>query len=891
MKQEMEKAYNAANYENEIYEKWEMSGFFNPDNLDLAKDAPNYSIVMPPPNVTGDLHIGHVAMLAYQDSLIRFYRMQGYRSVWIPGTDHAAIATQTKVEKKLQQEEGKSRYEYSREEFLEKVKQFAQESHNNIVNQIKKMGSSCDWEREAYTLDRVRTKTVRQVFKMMHEDGLIYQGERIVNWCPRCHSTLADDEAEYKQQKSKLYFLKYTPDLPITIATTRPETKLGDTAIAVHPDDNRYQDYIGKTFKVNFLGILLKLKVIADKGIDPEFGTGALGVTPAHSVADWEFAENNDLDIVKVINEDGKIRNGFGEFSGKDVEQARKIIVDKLRSEKLLEKEEEIENNISLCYRCDTPIEPLPSLQWFINVNKKIPKFGKTIKKLCQDAVNKGVFGREPIRIIPQRFEKHYFNWIDNLRDWCISRQIWYGHQIPVWYRGDERYIGVEEPQEEGWEQDKDTLDTWFSSGLWTFSTLASDPNQIIQEGNNIIIDNKDFNNFHPTNVLETGYDILFFWVARMIIMTTYAVGDIPFYDVYLHGLILDGQGKKMSKSKGNVINPLNMIDKHGTDAVRFSLMIGSTPGHDSCLSDEKIAGFSKFVNKLWNISRFILNKIDQNTSGSLEGYSSEDFTLADKWILKKFNELFKEVTKDLEKYKFSQAGEKLKRYTWEELADWYLEITKFEDKGPKNDILLYILNNLLKMWHPFIPFVTEAIWQKYNESLLISEKWVKNVTILSNDDLEKADDFEIVQDVISAIRNARAENNVDPGRRLEMIIGADKYMDIIKDNQILVQNMRTGINNLIIREKVEKQAQAIYTVTGKIEIYLLGAIDKDKEKERISKEISNLEKQKKNTQQKLDSKEFINKAPEQVVNKEKQKLENVKTELENLAGQLRQFG
>jgi valyl-tRNA synthetase len=594
--------------------------------------------------------------------------------------------------------------------------------------------------------------------------------------------------------------------------------------------------------------------------------------------------------MVKVIDEDGNIRDGFGEFSGKTVDQARKEIVNKLKNNDLLEREEEIENNISLCYRCDTPIEPLPSLQWFIAVNKQVPKFGKSIKELCQEAVGKGVFGRDPIRIIPQRFEKQYFNWIDNLRDWCISRQIWYGHQVPVWYKGEEKYVGVEEPREDGWRQDEDTLDTWFSSGLWTFSTLASDPDQITQKEGKIVINNEDFNNFHPTNVLETAYDILFFWVARMIIMTTYAVEDIPFYDVYLHGLVLDDKGKKMSKSKGNVVDPLDMIADHGTDATRLALMMGASPGHDLCLGDEKVAGFKKFVNKLWNISRFILSREDIETGGDIKGHSSQEFTQADKWILKKFNELTTDVTRDLEQYKFSQAGEKLKQYSWTELADWYLEITKFESRGPKNDILMHILNNLLKMWHPFIPFVTEAIWQKYNDSLLISENWVENDIILNKDDIAEAENFEIVRDVISAIRNARSENNVDPGRKVEAVIGADQYRDILNDNKALIKGMRTGIGDLTIRERAERHPGAIYTVAGKVEIYLLGAVDTEKEKKRMAKEISDLEKQKDSTEQKLNNKEFVNKAPEQVVNKEKEKLEDVKTELENLKKQLKEI-
>jgi valyl-tRNA synthetase len=891
MKTEMEKNYDPSQYEDYIYNKWENSGYFNPDNLNLPEDAPGYSIVMPPPNVTGHLHMGHASMLAYQDNLIRFYRMRGYRTVWIPGTDHAAIATQAKVEKKILEEEGLTRHDLGREKFLQRVEQFASDSHDNIVNQVRKMGSSCDWSREAYTLDEIRTKTVRLIFKAMYEDGLIYQGERIVNWCPGCHSTLSDDEVEYHSQQAKLYTFKYSHDFPIEIATTRPETKLGDTAVAVHPDDERYKDYIGQTFKVEFLGIPLNIKVIADKTIDSDFGTGALGVTPAHSQADWELAEKHGLEMTRVIDKDGRIREGFGEFSDLTTEEAKKAIAEKLESFGLLKKEEDLENNISACYRCDTPIEPIPSVQWFLGVNRQIPKLGRSIKELCQEAVKKGVFGRDKIRIIPERFEKHYFHWIDNLRDWCISRQIWYGHRVPVWYRGEEKYAGVEEPSEDGWEQDKDTLDTWFSSGLWTFSTMASRPEDVKFKDGKIVIDNEDFKHFHPTGVLETGYDILFFWVARMIIMTTYAVEDIPFYDVYLQGLIRDGQGKKMSKSKGNVLDPLEVIQKHGADAVRLSLLIGSTPGQDLCLGDEKVAGFQKFVNKLWNISRFILSKADPDATGDLKDFSSKDLTLADKWILKKFNELVEGVTEDLKRYRFSRAGEKLKHYTWEELADWYLEITKFEDKGPKNEILLYILNNLLKMWHPFIPFVTETIWQKYNDSLLISENWAESAIILNKEDEGQAEEFEAVRSVIGAIRNVRAENNIEPGKKLDVVIGAGEHINVLQDNRILIENMRTGVKELQIEKEAEKQSDAVYVAAGEMEIYLLGAVDKDKEQERMNKEVTELEKWKENIEQRLNNKEFVNKAPEQVVNKEKEKLEEINTELSNLKSRLENLG
>jgi len=615
MNKELEKTYNPAQCEDEIYKKWEESGVFNPDNLNLEEDAKNYCITIPPPNVTGVLHAGHAAMLALEDILIRYHRMRGERTLWVPGTDHASIATQTKVEKIIK-EEGTNRHEMGRDKFLERLREFAQDSHDTIAGQIRKMGSSCDWSREAYTLDETRNKAVRSVFKMMYDDGLIYRGERVVNWCPRCHSTLADDEVEYREQKAKFYTFKYSVDFPISISTTRPETKLADTAVAVNPKDERYKKYIGQDFQVNFCGQKLNIKVIADREIDMEFGTGALGVTPAHSMTDWQMAENNDLEIKKVISEEAEILDGFGEYSGLNVKEARSRVVEYLKKEGLLEKEEEIDNKLSVCYRCDTAIEPLPSLQWFVDVNKKIAKHGKSLKELSTDAVRNGVFGRDKINIYPERFESNYFHWMDNLRDWCISRQILFGHQVPVWKKGEgdneEVYVGIEAPEGDNWVQETDTLDTWFSSGLWTFSTLASTPEQIKIEDGKLIIDTEDFKNFHPTQVLETGYDILFFWVARMILMTTYAVEDIPFQDVYLHGLLLDEKGKKMSKSKGNTINPLDLIEQYGTDATRLSLVIGSTPGQDMRLAEDKAGGFRNLVNKLWNVSRYILQSVDE---------------------------------------------------------------------------------------------------------------------------------------------------------------------------------------------------------------------------------------------------------------------------------------
>jgi valyl-tRNA synthetase len=918
MKKEIPKAYEPAKYEDEIYKKWEELDAFNPDKLKLSKNAESYTISMPPPNVTGTLHMGHAVMLAIEDILTRYHRMKGERTLWVPGTDHAAIATQTKVEKILK-EEGVDRHKLGREKFLARVNKFAQESHDTIVNQVKKMGSSCDWSREAYTLDEIRTRAVRTVFKMMYDDCLIYRGERIVNWCPRCHSTLADDEVEYKAQKAKLYTFKYDKNFPIAISTTRPETKLGDTAVAVNPKDEHYKEYVGKELTADFCEVKLKIKIIADKEVDMKFGTGAVGVTPAHSIADWKMAENHKLEIIKVIDEDGNIRAGFGEYSGKNVFQARKIIVEKLRKNNLIAKEEEIDNNLSLCYRCDTPIEPLPSLQWFIDVNKKIPRYKKSLKELSIEAVKKGVFGREKINIIPERFEKNYFHWMDNLRDWCISRQIWFGHQVPVWYKShntqhtclparqvthnkkEEIYVGIEAPEGEGWEQDHDTLDTWFSSGLWTFSTLAKKAEDIKIKDGKLFIEGEDFKNFHPTAVLETGYDILFFWVARMIIMTTYAVGDIPFQDVYLHGLVRDEKGKKMSKSLGNVIDPLDMIKKYGTDATRLSLVVGMTPGNDMNLSEEKVAGFRNFANKLWNIARYIIGNYKlQITNYKLD---EEKLTEADKWILDNFKSVIVFVSEKLNNYEFSAAGEILKSFTWDDFADWYLEASKFEKNREKGEILFYILENLLKLWHPFMPFVTEVIWSSVAEAMedkqrirnmLIIEEWPTKVPLIKARFASKARrgvrgvNFELIKNIITAIRNARAKNKVEPSKKIKAVIYAGKKKELVESQAHLIKNLRTGISELEILNKGPKIDKAIYAAVGEIEIYLLGAIDEEKEKERIKKEIESLEKIIKITEVKLSNKEFTERAPEKVVNIEKERLASAQSELKKLKEQVK---
>lgn len=714
------KPYNPKDTEDKIYKLWEDSGFFNPDvciekNFTEANAEP-FSMVLPPPNVTGTLHFGHTSPLTIEDIMVRFARMQGKRTLWVPGTDHAAIATQSKVEKILEKEEGKRKTDLGREEFLKRVNEFAQKSHDTIINQSKKMGASLDWSREAFTLDEKRNFAVRTAFKKMYDDGIIYRGHRIVNWDPKGQTVISDDEIIYEERKAKFYTFKYSKDFPISISTTRPETKVGDTAVAVHPDDPRYKDLVGKTFNVeDFCGVPLEIKIIADKEVDKDFGTGALGVTPAHSQIDADIAQRHNLPIKQVINEMARMTVGDERLKDKKVAEARETVVKWLKENNLLEKEEEVVQNVSTAERTGGIIEPLPKLQWFINVNKPIKdRKNKTLKELMIESVRS-----QKINIIPDRFEKVYYNWIENLHDWCISRQIWYGHQIPVWYKGEEIYCGLEAPKEEDWIQDEDTLDTWFSSGLWTFSTLGWPD-----------LNNVDLKNYHPTNVLETGYDILFFWVARMILMSTYLLGDVPFKTVYLHGLVRDAQGRKMSKSLGNGLDPIEVIEKYGADAVRMSLIIGTGPGNDSKMSEDKIRAYKNYANKLWNIARFVLSNTENIKSNILfNNYSKKDLEM-----LKEQEEFLKEITREMEEYKFYLVGEKIYQYTWAKFADVILEESKkiFENGTPEEILsrkyfLINTLEKILKILHPFMPFVTEEIWQTMNKDRLIMiERWPK---------------------------------------------------------------------------------------------------------------------------------------------------------------------
>ncbi len=879
---ELSKAYSPGENEMTIYEKWEESGYFNPDNLNLPEDAKPYTIVLPPPNITDKLHLGHSSMLAIEDLLIRYHRMNGYRTLWLPGTDHAAIATQNVVEKKLLKEEKKTRHDLGREKFLEKVWEFLNETQATILKQTRRMGASLDWSREAFTLDKQRQKAVAKMFVDMYKEGAIYQGERIVNWCPRCHSTLADDEVEHQEQKTMFYTFRYWKDFPIAISTTRPETKIGDTAVAVNPKDKRYKKFIGQKFEGEFCGIPLKIKVIADREVDMDFGTGALGVTPAHSMVDWKMAEDNDLEIKKVIDENGKIHDGFGEFSGLTAKEAGKLVVKKLKENNLLEKEEEIDNALSTCYRCDTAIEPLPSKQWFVSVDKKLERLGG--KSLKEKAIE--VAKTKEISFIPNRFEKRYIDWMENLHDWCISRQIWFGHRIPVWYKNDEIYVGTEPPKDiENWTQDPDVLDTWFSSGMWTFSTLGWPDNFKGGEKTG------DLAEFHPTQVLETGYEILTLWVSRMIMMSLFAVGEIPFEDVYLHGMVLDEHGKKMSKSKGNGIDPIDVIEKFGTDAVRLSLLIGNTPGNNLRIGEDKIAGMRNLVNKLWNISRYIettyqiskVNKSDLNTLPN-----NKNLTLADQWILTKFNELTLKVTRDIQGYRFSEAGEKLKEFTWNDLADWYLEISKTENNSDeKTAILQFVLGNLLKLWHPFIPFVTEKLWQelfaKSQDNFLMISSWPKVDTEKENEKIFK--EFSLLQNIISAIRNIRTQYKIAPKQKIEVVIYAHDKLSFLEKQTKLISSLKTGIDKLTMKKSGDKISRAHYEIIDEVEIYvpLQDIIDIPTELKRLEEEIKSTENFIAGISKKLANKSFVKNAPEMVVNKEKEKLTTQENKLKNL--------
>ena len=890
----MSKTYDPKSVEVNIYKFWEESGFFNPDNL----DGDPFSMMMPPPNVTGVLHLGHAMENTLMDIMARYQRMKGKKVLLLPGTDHAAVATQAKVEKILIEKGIKNpRKELGREKLLEEIKKFSEQSKSTILSQIRRMGTSCDWSRLAYTFDDKRSAAVNEVFIKMYKDQLIYRGYRVVNWSVKGQSTCSDDELEYTERPGKMYTFKYSPNFPIPIATTRPETKLGDTAVAVNPNDDRYKKYIGEIFVVeNFAdsGIDLKIRIIADDSVDMDFGTGAVGVTPAHSMVDFEMYEKqnsqgNPIGLIQVIGENGKMNEKSGIYSGLTIKEAREKIMASLIRSGLMEKEEDISQNISTSDRFGDIIEVLPMTQWFVAVNKKIPGKEKTLRELMKEAVATGLNNdsRQKIKITPQRFEKTYFNWIDNLRDWCISRQIWWGHRIPVWHCQNEnckKHFTSDTKIEKcpicggKTEQDPDTLDTWFSSGLWTFSTLGWPD------------DTSDLKSFHPTSWMQMGNELLFFWMARMILMSAYVLDEIPFKNVYIHGMLRDEKGNKFSKSAGNNIDPIEVSQKYGTDALRLSLISGITPGQDSKFYEEKTESARNFVNKLWNISRFTLQDADIPKNMNL---SKEDLLGLNKeslWIIGKLNETIENATKNINGYNFSLAEETIRSFIRDEFADWYLEFSKVEKN---NRVLLYVLKDILRLLHPFAPFVTEKIWSETgSDRPLIIESWPEKIYPESDQELKNAIDtnsyaIEKIKQLIIAIRDLKAKRNIASSKNVTVQIASEN-----ETSRLIISDFDRHISKLAKIESIEfvqseaidkNSATKIVSGIGTVSLNFEGSIDTKKEREKTEKEIVNMEKFISSLRSRLKNKDFVSKAPRNVIELQKKTLEEKEIELSEI--------
>ncbi|MBS5967004.1 MAG: valine--tRNA ligase [Finegoldia magna] len=849
----LEKNYNPKEFEDKIYKIWENEGYFKGV---IDKDKKPFTIVMPPPNVTGNLHLGHALNNTIQDILIRKNRMDGYSALWVPGTDHASIATEAKVVSKLK-EEGKSKESLGRDGFLEASWNWTREYGGNIKNQLKKLGVSCDWSREAFTLDDNLTEAVEEVFIKMYNDDLIYQGDRIVNWCPNCHTAISDIEVVHEDESGHFWNIRYKfkdSDDYIVIATTRPETLLGDLAVAVNPDDERYTDIVGKTLILPLVN--REIKVIADSYVDMEFGTGIVKITPSHDPNDFEVGARHDLGQCIVIDEDAKIVEGYGKYSGLDRYEARKLIIEDLEKIGQLDSVKEHEHAVGHCERCHTTVEPLISKQWFVKMDK--------LAKLALDA-----YKNEDIRFIPKRFEKVYVNWLENIRDWCISRQLWWGHRLPVYYHNEtgEVVVARENPDPEKYTQDPDTLDTWFSSALWPFSTLGW-PNET-----------EDLKYFFPTNVLVTGYDIIFFWVIRMVFSSLYNLGEVPFKDVYLTGLVKDSQGRKMSKSLGNGIDPIEVIDQYGADALRFALITGNTPGNDSRFYMEKVEANRNFCNKLWNASRFVF----MNVEDDVKNIDDVELQIEDKWIISSLNDVIDEVSTNLNKYEIGIAAEKIYDFTWNVFCDWYIELVKprlyGDDSNLKESaisVLIYTLTNVIKLLHPFMPYITEEIYSYLpnKNDMLINETWPKYSETKSYKNEEQII-YKLVESVIS-IRNSRQEMNIAPKKQSDVyILTSDKNLE--EDFKQLESLFRSSvsINEYKVNEDISEDNNIVIVKDSyKIIIPLNDLIDYSKELERLEKELNTAKSELKRAESKLKNEGFLKGAPEALVEKEKEKVE-----------------
>ncbi|NLW56952.1 MAG: valine--tRNA ligase [Firmicutes bacterium] len=874
---QLPKAYDPQAVEAKWYQYWLEKNYFHAE-VDRGKQP--FAVVIPPPNVTGRLHLGHALNNTLQDILVRYHRMKGDNTMWIPGTDHAGIATQVKVEEELAKE-GKTRHDLGRERFLDRVWEWKEEYGGAIIRQLKELGSSCDWERERFTMDEGCSRAVREVFIRLYEKGLIYRGSYLINWCPKCATTISDIEVEHEEQEGRLWQIRYPlaeGDGYIQVATTRPETMLGDTAVAVHPEDDRYRGLVGK--KVRLPLVNREIPIIADEMVDREFGTGAVKVTPAHDINDFEVGLRHNLPQITVIGFDAKMTDEAGRYAGLDRYECRKQVLADLQAGGLLVGEETLHHAVGTCYRCDTVIEPLISKQWFVKM-----------KPLAEPAIKAVQEGE--IRFIPERFTKIYLNWMENIRDWCISRQLWWGHRIPVWYCQDcqAEFAASETPavcqkcKSERIEQDPDVLDTWFSSALWPFSTMGW-PERT-----------EELEHFYPTAVLVTARDIIFFWVARMIFMGLEFMGEKPFHDVLIHGLVLDRDGKKMSKSRPETnIDPLDVIEKYGADTLRFTLATGTALGQDQRLQMEKIDGIRNFSNKIWNAARFVLMNLADYDLEQEAKVNLDSFTLADRYILSRLQRVTREASAMLERYELGAVANLLYDFIWSEFCDWYIEMAKplLKNEGEKRQttqvVLVKVLRQVMELLHPYMPFITEEIWQTLphqGETIMLAP-WPTVDDALIDPQAEA--EMGLIMNLTRAIRNIRAEAGVDPGRKIEAIFLAEAaQLRILDENRLYLQTLG-GLNKMEIRAAgAEKPEKAMTAVVGGVEVYLplAGLVDLDLERKRLQKELTNLEEERKRLTAKLANQQFVTKAPPAVVEKERKKLADLEVDYEKIQRRL----
>ncbi|HHV76497.1 MAG TPA: valine--tRNA ligase [Syntrophothermus lipocalidus] len=873
---EIPSVYEPAKVESKWYQYWTEKGYFTP-RVDASR--PRFSMVIPPPNVTGSLHLGHALNNTLQDILARWRRMQGYNTLWLPGTDHAGIATQARVEESLAQE-GLSKYDLGRERFLERVWAWKNTYGDKIISQLKMLGCSCDWSRERFTMDEGCSEAVKEVFVRLYEKGLIYRGDYIINWCPKCQTTISDIEVEHEDRSGNLWYIRYPiegSEVSIVVATTRPETMLGDTGVAVHPDDERYRHLVGRYAILPIIG--RRLPIVADEYVDRNFGTGAVKVTPAHDPNDFEMGLRHNLDRVSVIGMDATMTEAAGPYQGLDRYECRQRLVADLEQKGFLVKVEEHEHAVGQCYRCETVVEPLVSKQWFVKM-----------KPLAEPAIKAVVEGR--IRFVPSRFTKVYLNWMENIRDWCISRQLWWGHRIPVWYCQDcgQEICAKEEPQrctncgQSNLVQDPDVLDTWFSSALWPFSTLGWPA------------PTSDLEYFYPTDVLVTGRDIIFFWVARMIFSGLEFMREVPFYDVLIHGLILDALGRKMSKSLGNGIDPIDVIDKYGADTLRFSLITGSTPGNDIRFHWEKVENTRNFANKIWNAARFVVMNLDDFEHITLE---EKDYTLADRWILSRLQEKIEQVTELLQSYDLGEAARVLYDFVWDEFCDWYIELAKprlyqnanQRDKKVVQNVLHRVLADQMRLLHPFMPFVTEEVYQhlpRTAESIMVDSWPQKNEKLVWP---EAVEDMKTVMTVIRAIRNLKSEFDISLGMEVNVFVytGSEDKARVLRRGSSYIQQLAHAESVRIDSKRPDELDQMLSSPMGEIEVYIPieGVVDREREVGRLRKELTKVESDLSKVVEKLSNQAFLQKAPADVVTKERTKREELETKREGIVRRL----